>query len=217
MSTRRVLIYSRFERFWHWSQMALIMLLMFTGFAIHGLHDVLKFGKAYEWHLFAAAGLMLLWIFAIFWHLTSGTWRHYLPTRHGLWQVWRFYTYGIFNGEHHPYRKAYWRKHNPLQVAAYLSLKLFLFPIIWFSGLALFFYFIWYDSSGAATWFERLSLIHTLAAFAMLAFVIAHVYLLTTGHSLREHVMPMISGFDHIDLSPEEEAYLSKDRPGHLR
>ena len=23
--------------------------------------------------------LMLLWVFAIFWHLTTGTWRHYVP------------------------------------------------------------------------------------------------------------------------------------------
>ncbi|MBW2259927.1 MAG: cytochrome B, partial [Deltaproteobacteria bacterium] len=35
--------------------------------------------------------------------------------------------------------------------------------------------------------------------------------------SFKEHVMPMISGFDEVDLTPEEEAYLEKDEPGHIR
>ena len=48
-------------------------------------------------------------------------------------------------------------------------------------------------------------------------FIIIHVYLLTTGHSLRDHVKPMITGWDKVDLSPEEEAYLLKDETGRIR
>ena len=55
----------------------------------------------------------------------------------------RFYAYGIFKGEDHPYRKHFWRKHNPLQAASYLGLKLFLFPLIWFSGLTYLSYNLW--------------------------------------------------------------------------
>jgi hypothetical protein len=29
--------------------------------------------------------------------------------------------------------------------------------------------------------------------------------------------MPMISGFDEVELSAEEEAYLEKDEPGHIQ
>jgi thiosulfate reductase cytochrome b subunit len=47
--------------------------------------------------------------------------------------------------------------------------------------------------------------------------VLIHVYMLTIGHSFREHLMPMINGFDEVDLTPEEEAYLSKDQPGDIR
>ena len=216
MATRRVLIYSRFERFWHWTQMALILTLLVSGFGLHGLHGMLDFGDAVTLHTLAALALMLLWVFAVFWHLTTGTWRHYVPTNKGLVQVARFYAWGIFRGERHPYRKAYWRKHNPLQALAYLGLKLVLFPAIWASGLAYLFYFAWRDLPGAPTWLAGVALVHTAAAFAILAFVIAHVYLLTTGHSFREHVLPMIDGFDEVDLSPEEEAYLAKDQPRHL-
>jgi len=216
MSIRRVILFSRFERFWHWSQMALIMTLLFTGFAIHGYHTLLSFHTAVQWHTFAALGLIVLWIFAIFWHITTGTWRHYVPTSNGLWRVIRFYLYGIFQGEHHPYRKTFHRKHNPLQALAYLTLKLLLFPLIWATGLAYLLYGFWASAGASNATLMWVATIHTLTAFAILAFVIAHVYLLTTGHSFKEHFMPMVNGFDHVDLSPEEEAYLEKHEPQQL-
>lgn len=216
MSKRRVMLFSRFERFWHWTQMALIFILLFTGFNIHGFYAVLTFKTAATWHSGSALALALLWVFAIFWHLTTGTWRHYVPTTNGLWKVVRFYAFGIFKGERHPYRKAYMRKHNPLQALSYLGLKLFLFPAIWVSGIAYLLYAFW-GSAATADVLGWVALIHTAAAFAILVFVIAHIYLLTTGHSFREHVMPMLSGFDEVELSPEEEAYLEKDEPGHIR
>ena len=216
MATRRVLIYTRFERFWHWTQMTLIVILMITGFGVHGFHDFFSFGDAVTYHTLAALALIVLWVFAVFWHLTTGTWRHYVPTAKGLWQVARFYAYGIFQGERHPYRKAYWRKHNPLQALAYLGLKLVLFPAIWVSGLAYLFFFAWSGAPDASTWLEVVALVHTATAYAILAFVIAHIYLLTTDHSFVGHVAPMVTGFDEVDLSPEEEAYLMKDEPRHI-
>ena len=215
MSQRYIMIFTRFERFWHWSQMLLIMILLFTGFGIHGFHQMLDFQSAVELHTLCAISLLVLWIFAIFWHLTTGTWRHYVPTTDGLWKVAHFYAFGIFKGEHHPYHKAYWRKHNPLQAISYLALKLFLFPAIWISGIAYLLYPLWATaSSEQLVW---VAIFHTAIAFAILLFVIIHVYLLTTGHSLKEHIMPMINGFDKVELSTEEEAYLEKDEPGNIR
>jgi len=217
MHTRLVMIYSRFERFWHWTQMALIMLLMVTGFGLHGTHGLLSFETAVTLHTVAALLLMILWLFAIFWHLTTGTWRHYLPTTKGLFAVIRFYAYGNLKGERHPYRKAYWRKHNPPQAMTYLSLKLLMFPAIWISGLAYLLYPLWDDISGAATVLSVVAVAHLVAAFAILLFVIIHLYLLTLGGPLLAHVKPMVTGFDRVDLSPEEEAYLERDEPGHIR
>ena len=58
---------------------------------------------------------------------------------------------------------------------------------------------------------------HTAAAFAMLVFIILHIYLLTTGHSFVGHVRPMIDGYDDVELSPAEEAYLEADEPRRIR
>ena len=49
------------------------------------------------------------------------------------------------------------------------------------------------------------------------AFVIVHVYLLTVGHGFRAHVKPMITGYDEVDLTAAEEAYLEADEPWRLK
>ena len=33
----------------------------------------------------------MLWVFAIFWHFTTGEWRQYIPTRNGLFAVMHHY------------------------------------------------------------------------------------------------------------------------------
>jgi thiosulfate reductase cytochrome b subunit len=205
------MIFSRFERFWHWSQMALIFALLFSGFAIHGLHGLMDFQTAVVVHTVCALALIVLWLFAIFWHLTTGSWRHYLPTTNGLVRVARYYAYGIFKGERHPYHKAYWRKHNPLQALTYLMLKLVLFPAIWLSGLAYLLYPLWSEAATGTASLSGVAFIHTAAAFAILLFVIVHVYLLTVGHFV-EHVKPMINGYDEVDLTPTEEAYIEESK-----
>lgn len=217
MTERLVRIYPRFERFWHWSQAALILVLFASGLRVMGLIAALPFGLAFMAHVVAAVALMVLWVFAIFWHLTTGTWRHYVPTTNGLWKVARFYAYGIFRGEAHPYRKAYWRKHNPLQALTYLALKLALFPAIWATGLLYLTYNLWASDAALAGWLPVVANLHILIGFAIAAFVIVHVYLLTAGGSFRDHVAPMITGFDKVDLTPEEEAYLLRDEPARIR
>jgi thiosulfate reductase cytochrome b subunit len=216
MTERMVRVYPLFERFWHWSQAGLIFLLLFTGMGLRGLHGAIGFETAVALHVGAALALMALWVFAVFWHLTTGAWRHYMPTANGLPQVARFYAWGIFRGERHPYRKAYWRKHNPLQALSYLALKLMLFPAVWISGLLYLGYNLWEDWALAGDAFVIVQSVHALAAYAIAAFVIAHVYLLTTGHSFAEHVRPMITGWDHVELTPAEEAYLRADEPDKL-
>ncbi len=216
MPVRQVKIFSGFERFWHWTQMAIIFLLLFTGLRIHGVHELVGFDEAVEWHTWGAIALMVLWVFAIFWHLTTGAWRHYLPTVNGLWPVMRYYAWDIFKGKPHPYRKHFWRKHNPLQAMTYAALKLLLFPAIWISGLAYLFYNYW-QGGISSPWLYWVANIHVLSAYAILSFVIIHVYMLTTGDSFRHHVMPMINGYDEVELTEAELAYLEQDEPGRLK
>ncbi len=204
-------VYKLFERFWHWLQTVLIFILLFSGFRIHGTHELISFSDATTLHTWAAILIMMLWAFATFWLFTTGEWRHYVPTRENLISVARFYILGIFKGEHHPYIKTYRRKHNPLQAIAYMMLKIVIFPAIWMSGtiyLLISFGLGDFLSGVGTVWIAR---IHTLAAVSIVGFFIVHIYMLTMGHSFIGHIKPMITGFDDVDLTDEQLAYLQAD------
>jgi thiosulfate reductase cytochrome b subunit len=191
----RIYIFTRFERFWHWTQALLVIGMMITGFEIHGTYNLLGFEKAHEVHTLAAWVLITLWVFAIFWHFITGEWRQYIPTMKNADVVLRHYAWGIFNGEPHPFKVTRAHKHNPLQAQAYLGVKLLINPILWISGLA----YLYYNELAAAGQnldLATIALIHTLGAFMMLAFFIAHVYLITTGHTVTTHIKAMITGWE---------------------
>ncbi|MCF8092930.1 MAG: cytochrome b/b6 domain-containing protein, partial [Desulfotignum sp.] len=59
-----VYLYTRFERLWHWSQALMIIILMITGFEVHGLYSLMGFETAVEVHNFV--GLFWLGSFAFF-------------------------------------------------------------------------------------------------------------------------------------------------------
>ncbi len=199
----RVLIYKRIERFWHWLQALLIFSLLITGFEIHGSYSLLSFGDATRLHTIAAWSLIVLWLFAIFWHITTGEWRQYVPTRQGLFAVIHYYLIGTFTGAEHPYRKTTKAKHNPLQRLAYLFFKLIITPFIWVSGLLYLFYNDWPATLSGVLNLETVALVHTVAAFAMLVFIIAHVYMATMGESLTSLIKPMITGYEELDDSDD--------------
>ncbi len=217
MSKRQVKIYPRFERIWHWTQALLIFTLLFTGLGLNGLHHILPFGPAAMLHSAAAILLLVLWIFATFWLFTTGTWRQFVPTLDGLFGVIRYYAYGVFKGEQPPYLKILWRKHNPLQSLSYLGLKIAVFPMVWITGILYMTYNFWETLPNAGFYLNIVANLHLLAAYIVAAFVVIHVYMLTIGHGFRAHIKPMITGYDEIDLSPEEEAYLEKDEPWRLK
>lgn len=216
MTKRIVKVYPLFERLWHWAQVFLILVLMITGMGLNGVHNWLPFGPAVMFHTMAALALLALWIFATFWLFTTGTWKQFIPKIEGMLSVARFYALGVFKGEEHPYEKIFWRKHNPLQAATYFVLKWFFFPAVWITGLLYLTYNFW-STSDSVLAITLIANLHLLSAYVIAAFIIVHVYLLTVGHGFREHVKPMVTGYDEIDLTAEQEAYLETNEPGRLK
>ncbi len=196
--SQRIYLFTRFERFWHWSQAALVIILLVSGFAIRGVHELIPFGPAVRIHEAAAWLLIGLWVFAIFWHFTTGQWKQYIPTLTNISAVFRYYAYGIFTGASHPYRVTVDHKHNPLQRLAYLGVKLVINPLIWISGLL---YLLWgsvRDSMPAWLGLEQVAGLHALGAFLMLAFLIIHVYLATAGHTPLAYIKAMVTGWEEV-------------------
>ncbi len=197
--TERIYIFKRFERFWHWSQALLIMFMMTTGFEVHGLYTLFGFENAVGFHTTAAWALITLWIFAIFWHFTTGEWKQYIPTLDKADAMLKYYLTGIFTHAEHPFRQTTLTKHNPLQRLAYLGVKLIINPLLWFSGLLYLFYSSW--NAWGIGWLslEWVATLHVIGAFMMLVFFIAHVYLATAGHTPTSHIKAMITGWEELD------------------
>ena len=204
--TVRTMIFKRFERFWHWAQAALIIVLLFSGFEIHGSYRILGFEDAVSVHRTTAWSLVTLWVFAIFWHFTTGEWRQYIPTLNKVDAMVKYYLLGIFIRAPHPFRTTVLRKHNPLQRLAYLAMWVFISPVIWLSGWAYIFYAQW-DDWGLDKYLslEDVAFIHTTGAFMMLVFLIAHLYLITTGPTVWTHMKAMITGWEEIDPDVKED------------
>ncbi len=203
----KVLMYKRFERFWHWSQAALVLTLGFSGFEIHGAWAVLGFKAAVQVHTIAAWALLGLWVFAIFWHLTTGEWKNYVPTLEKIGPVFRYYTGGIFRGEEHPWNKTPTRKLNPFQRLAYLGLKLGINPLIIATGLSYMFYNS-LPALGLPLPLEIIGPAHTVAAYLMAGFVLMHAYLTTTGETIFAYHKAMITGWEEVhEASPTEDGH----------
>jgi thiosulfate reductase cytochrome b subunit len=194
----RVYIFKRFERFWHWTQAALIVFMMLSGFEIHGLYRLFGFEAAIAYHTTAAWALVALWMFAIFWHFTTGEWRQYIPTLEKVDAMLKYYLTGIFRNAPHPFRVTQLSKHNPLQRLAYLFVKLLINPLVWVSGLLLFFYPDWAAWGLAGLPLGAVAIAHTAGAFLMLVFFIVHVYFATTGHTPTAHIRAMVTGWEEV-------------------
>ena len=198
----KTLMYARFERFWHWSQALLVILMLITGFEIHGSYTLLGFESAVCVHTIAAWILIGLWAFAWFWHLTTGEWKQYIPsTSERLTAMVRYYAFGIFQGKAHPFHKDRSHKLNPLQRLAYLSLHVLIGPAIWISGLLYLFYTEW-SSLALFSWLplSAVAFVHTAAAFLMLTFLVAHLYLaLTMDKKPFTSLRAMVTGYEESD------------------
>ncbi len=196
--SEKIYIFKKFERFWHWSQAGLIIFLMLTGFEIHGAYSNFGFEKAVGYHTIAAWSLVGLWVFAIFWHLTTGEWRQYIPTTEKVVAMVQYYLLGIFKNSPHPFRQTSLRKHNPLQRLAYLGVLLFISPLIWVTGWLYLFYDQWAAWGLGSLDLSLVATGHVIGAFLMLLFLIAHIYLITAGATLTSHLKAMITGWEEV-------------------
>lgn len=194
----KVLMFTRFERLWHWSQALLIISMLITGFEIHGTYHLFGFEQATTLHNLLAWTLIGLWVFAIFWHLTTGEWKQYIPSSpNKIIAMMKYYAYDIFMGGGHPFHKSRMQKHNPLQRMAYLTLHVLLAPAIWVSGLTYLFFTTLNTFMPNGISLGLIAFVHTAAAFAFLLFIVAHLYLaITMSDKPFGSVKAMISGYE---------------------
>lgn len=210
----KMYIYKAFERFWHWMQSLLIFFLAATGFEIHGMYSFFGYQNAVTYHNFAAYSFIILIVFAIFWHFSTGEWKQYIPTTKFLKAQLNYYLIGIFRNEPHPTKKTVLSKLNPLQKLTYLGLKILVIPTMVISGLLYMYYR--YPHEGSIEGLnidsvEVIAIFHTAGAFLLMAFVIVHLYLVTTGETITSNLKAMITGYEEVEKKNITNEQISSD------
>lgn len=196
---KRIYLYTRYERSWHWLQMVFIAVLLFTGLEIHGMYTVLGFERAVDVHNTVGIAWLIAFAFFVFWLFTTGEWKQYIPTTRKLFAVMHYYSFGIFTGMSHPVPKKKEAKHNPLQRLTYLGLAAALLPLQMASGVLYWTYNHWTGWGLESLSLGIVALVHMAIAFAVLIFIIIHVYMTTTGHTVFAHIKAMVTGWEEVE------------------
>ena len=211
-ATRREYLYNAYERLWHWVMAFSVLLLLFSGLHVHFPDGpgLLSFPTAVLVHNVMAAVMLVNAFLALFYHLSTSEIRQFIPAGAGfvgrLKAQARYYLHGIFRGAAHPTGKSRERKLNPLQQLTYVGLLNILFPLqigtgvlLWTAGLA----------PGMVAPLGGLAVvtpIHNLGSWLFLSFLVAHIYLTTTGHTPLSNLQAMVGGWDEIEVAPTHAA-----------
>ena len=193
-----VVIFKHFERFWHWAQSLMILILLLTGLEMHGLFQLFGFASALEKHNLIGFVWTALIVLIYTWIATTGEWQQYFPTFKGVKKTIYFYMLGVFKGEKHPHHMTPEDKFNPLQRLGYIAILFALLPLQVISGFA-FYFFPDLRAAGVIGHVDWIAILHTLNAYALLSFVVIHLYMITFGEKLSTHIKEMITGIEELD------------------
>lgn len=202
---KKVYLYKGYERFWHWTQAFLVFFLILTGFEIHGTYQLVGYENAVRWHDNAGWAFLILMVFTVFWQITTGEWKQYVPTATNLKAQIQYYLTGIFNNAPHPTGKRLLSKLNPLQRLTYFALNILIIPVMLLSGF-LYLYFNYPIQGIELDSLEPIAYIHTIGAYVMITFIVIHLYLITTGRTVFSNLKAMVTGWEEMD---EHEAELT--------
>ena len=221
---KKVYMYTVYERFWHWLQTFVIVLLLFTGLIIHrpDMFGIFSFRYVVLIHNILAALLVINAALSLFYHLVSGEIRQYIPRPYGFFndaivQV-KYYLRGIFKGEAHPFEKVPQKKLNPLQQITYFGILNVLLPLQIITGALMWGVQQWPQIAGWFGGLPYLAPFHSLVAWTFAAFIVGHVYLTTTGHQPLTSIKAMMNGWEdvevHVTRSPEAETAVEQQPNG---
>jgi predicted CXXCH cytochrome family protein len=208
----KILLHPLTERIWHWFQALCIVMLICTGVMLHWPE---KFPGWFNWavkvhNIFGIAAVVafLTWFF---YNLGTGRISHYIPRKweipKGIITQARFYGFGIFRHEPHPYAPTEDNKFNPLQKIAYLQFQALLLPILLITGILYMYPETFKGVINALGGMTVLGIVHLLLGTLFAAFLVAHIYLATTGETIGENFKAIIFGYgiksDH-DKDPDK-------------
>jgi thiosulfate reductase cytochrome b subunit len=197
-------LYPKWIRAWHMINALMFIILIATGLSMQytdkdSTFYMVGFAMSVRWHNFAAIVLTINYIIYVTGNVVSKNGQQYAMKREGfakdLVTQAKFYMFGMFSGEKHPFPVTEKSKFNPLQKITYVLAMYVAFPLLIISGIGLFFPEITIDRFFGVSRLILTDVLHITMGFFLSIFMIVHIYTCTLGKTPLSLFKGMITGY----------------------
>jgi thiosulfate reductase cytochrome b subunit len=197
-------LYPRWLRIWHVLNAVLFIILIITGLSMQYTDKeqtlyMVGFAKAVRYHNFAALLLTINYVIYVSGNFLSKNGRHYEIARENfisdLVKQLKYYSFGMFKGEKHPFPVTEESKFNPLQKLSYVLAMYLALPLLIISGVGLLLPEITLNKFFGVSGLILTDVLHITMGFFLSIFMVIHIYTCTLGAKPTSLFWGMISGY----------------------
>lgn len=197
-------LYPKWLRAWHVLNAILFLILIVTGLSMQYTDKnnpayIVGFSIAVKWHNFSAIVLIINYILFVTGNLLTSNGKYYSISRKNFLSdliiQLKYYSWGMFKGEKHPFPVTEERKFNPLQKVTYVLAMYVAVPLLIISGIGLLFPEITIKSFFGVSGLILTDILHITMGFFLSIFIIVHIYTCTLGAKPTSLFWGMISGY----------------------
>jgi len=194
-------------RIWHWINALGFVLLVLTGVQLRylDLFQLVSFEMAVKLHNWVGFTVIANYFIWLGFYLFSDKISNYHPVmdakdfiRNYFLQV-RYYSYGIFKGEHSPHHVQPYDKFNPMQRMTYQLVMLVAVPVQFITGVMM------WNVTGFQKWIDLVGgirvvdTIHVLCFIFFVFFILVHAYMGALGQKPSTHYKEMLTGYQETE------------------
>lgn len=201
-------LYPVWVRLWHVLNAVLILILIITGISMQytGKAEsamLVGFARAVKWHNIAAIILIFNYVFFVIGNIFTANGKYYRIEKRNflsdLLKQLKYYSWGMFRGEKHPFPVSIERKFNPLQRISYVLAMYVALPLLIISGLGLLFPETVINRFFGISGLIITDILHISMGFCLSVFLIVHIYTCTLGARPFSLFRGIITGYHESD------------------
>jgi thiosulfate reductase cytochrome b subunit len=201
-------LYPKWIRAWHVINALMFLILLVTGISMQytdkeNASYVVGFAIAVKWHNFAALVLTINYIIFVSGNILTDNGKYYRIKRKNflsnLSTQLKYYSWGMFKGEKHPFPVTEENKFNPLQKISYVLAMYVAVPLLIISGIGLFFPEITINSFFGISGLILTDILHITMGFFLSVFLLIHIYTCTLGSKPTSLFRGIITGYHVSD------------------
>ena len=197
-------LYPVWIRLWHIINAILFLVLIFTGLSLQfagegSNYSLIRFDKAVAWHNVAAFILTASYVVFILGNFITNNNKHYRIKKQNflsdLLKQFKYYAFGMFRKEEHPFPVTAESKFNPLQKISYVLAMYVGMPILILSGIGLLFPELLVQQFMGVSGMLVADIMHITVGFILSVFMATHIYTCTLGDKPGTLFKSMINGY----------------------